>query len=203
MAEDPRVARDPVVRTQIDVSTFSKAHQYGVLSVSLVYVAGGIEVVWVLTGHPGVFTVWEATIILGTITISVLGSVWSTTIGRLAPPPIAVQLSSMGLSFVYNSGRKVELVWKDRRFKSAIRDVYGPWDKDCPSELSHRYWLEPPRGALVGVEEPFFKAILEQASKNELSVTKEDLGGAAYNRRHRLVRVRYVIRTRGFRRMRK
>lgn len=193
MTEDDRAKGNHFIEATVTSSAFNPAYRYGVLFMIIVYTAGIGVIVSVLIGHAGVFTAWEAVILLGVLVAVIIDSIWRITNGRLAAPATLVRLSQESLVFVYESSRSLELDWKDSEFRSVIRDVCGPWDRNHPNVLSHKYWMEPPRGAMIAIEESFFKAVLEQATRNGLPITKSEYGGAVYNRRHRLVRIRYRI----------
>lgn len=98
------------------------------------------------------------------------GGTFAITRGRLGPAPIRVAMTSRAVCFEYSSGRVVEFAWGRPAFRLLVTDVYGPWNGPNNPTLSHKFWLDPPRGQSFEVPESFFSEVLDRALQAHLSI---------------------------------
>lgn len=125
--------------------------------------------------------------------LAIAAFTWMMTKGSMGVPPTHIQFTADSVNFRYGGGRTVSLRLDTPKFRLEIRDVLGSWDpKDWKGvgPKSHRFFIKPPRGSTVRVDEATLPRIFECAELAGLAVTRS----AGESRRgsdgvHRTIRI--------------
>lgn len=108
------------------------------------------------------------------LTLGIVALAWMLRSGRLGVPPSAVRVSAASIEFRYGNRQVTCIPWDSSRLKLRFDDVLGSWNPKDPASKSHKYWMTPPRGAVVEVEESLYRDILSRASASGLSIVASD-----------------------------